>query len=105
MATSLEDYSTFQYMLARPSNARKVTSSITSFVMYNEPRDEHKSEWSHSILCRGDISVFNYYICCLMVLPSHLLGMSKWISSEDLSSDDTDSEEDEPNQSPPAAVM
>ena len=86
MATSLDDYSTFQYMLARPSMARKVTSSITSFVMYNEPRDEHKSEWSHSNLARGDIGVFNYYICCLMVLPSHLLGMSKWISAEDLSS-------------------
>lgn len=86
MATSLDDYSTFQYMLARPSTARKATSSITSFVMYNEPRDEHKSEWSHSILARGDIGVFNYYICCLMVLPSHLLGMSKWISAQDLSS-------------------
>ena len=24
-------------------------------------------------------------ICCLLVLPSHMLGMSKWISAEDLS--------------------
>ncbi len=86
MSTSLEDYSTFQYMLARPSTASAVTSRCTSFAFYNEPKDDDKSEWSHNMICHGNINTFNYYICCLMVLPSHVLGMSKWISAEDTSS-------------------
>ncbi len=84
MSTSLEDYCTFQYMLANPSLASAVTSKCTSFVFYNEPKDDDKSE--HNIICHGKINTFNYYICCLMVLPSHMLGMSKWISAEDTSS-------------------
>eukprot|EP00986_Skeletonema_menzelii_P014720 scaffold10060_cov141-Skeletonema_menzelii.AAC.11 len=86
MSTSLEEYSTFQYMLARPSTASAVTSKCTSFVFYDRPKDDNKLECSHSIICRGDINTFNYYICCLLVLPSHILGMSKWISAEDTSS-------------------
>lgn len=87
MSTSLEDYSTFQYMLANPSLARAVTSKCTSFVFYNEPKGDNKSKWSSNYtICRGETSVFNYYVCCLMVLPSHMLGMSKWISAEDTSS-------------------
>jgi len=86
MSISLEDYSTFQYMLARPSTARAITSKCTSFVFYDGPKDEDELEWSHTIICRGDINTFNYYICCLMVLPSHMLGMSQWISAEDVSS-------------------
>ena len=82
MSISLEDYSTFQFMLARSSIARKITSRCTSFVFYDGP----KHETSRSIICCGDINTFNYYICCLLVLPSHILGMSQWISSEDKSS-------------------
>ena len=84
MSTSLEEYSTFQYMLARPSTASAVTSKCTAFVFYDGPKDEDDNE--HSIICRGTINTFNYYICCLLVLPSHTLGMSKWISAEDTSS-------------------
>lgn len=86
MNTSLEDYSTFQFMLARPSTARAITSNCTSFVFYDGPKDEDELEFSRTIICRGDINTFNYFICCLMVLPSHMLGMSKWISAEDVSS-------------------
>ena len=86
MSTSLEEYSTFQYMLARPSAASAVTSKCTSFVFYDGPKDDNKVECSRSIICRGGINTFNYYICCLLVLPSHILGMSKWISAEDTSS-------------------
>ena len=87
MSTSLEEYSTFQYMLARPSTASAVTSKCTAFVFYDGPTDEDdKLECSRSIICRGTINTFNYYICCLLVLPSHILGVSKWISAEDKSS-------------------
>eukprot|EP00573_Skeletonema_grethae_P001055 CAMPEP_0201686410 /NCGR_PEP_ID=MMETSP0578-20130828/868_1 /ASSEMBLY_ACC=CAM_ASM_000663 /TAXON_ID=267565 /ORGANISM="Skeletonema grethea, Strain CCMP 1804" /LENGTH=200 /DNA_ID=CAMNT_0048170465 /DNA_START=160 /DNA_END=762 /DNA_ORIENTATION=- len=87
MSTSLEDFSTFQFMLANPSIAGDVTSQCTSFVFYNVPKDDN-SKWSRNYtICHGDINTFNYYICCLMVLPSHMLGMSKWISAEDKSSE------------------
>ena len=29
------------------------------------------------------ITMLDYYLCCLCVLPSHLLGMSQWISSSE----------------------
>mmetsp|Transcript_31741 Transcript_31741/g.47407 ORF Transcript_31741/g.47407 Transcript_31741/m.47407 type:complete len:203 (+) Transcript_31741:45-653(+) len=86
MSISLEDYATFQYMLARPSIASAVTSKCSSFVFYDGPKDDDKLEWSHNIICHGDINTFNYYICCLLLLPSHILGMSQWISAEDTSS-------------------
>jgi len=85
---SLEDYSTFQYMLARPAVAKAVVQQITSFVMYHEPYDEakdHDKSKKHNVLVEGQSTFlnFNYYCCCIALLPSHLLGMSKWISAED----------------------
>ena len=80
---SLDDYSTFQYMLARPSTVQAVVGQIASVVFYGEPRDERKAEAEHKLLLRGRVSVFNYYLCCLPVLPSHLLGLSAWISVEE----------------------
>jgi hypothetical protein len=83
MEASLDDYSNFQYMLARPSVAKATVNQITSFVFYCGPYDEQKVELDHRIICRGRITLINYYICCLAVLPSHILGMSCWISAED----------------------
>lgn len=80
---SLDDYSSFQYMLARPRVARAVVDRTASFVFYNEPRDGRKKEVEHVAFVRGKISFANYYCCCLAVLPSHVLGMSRWISAED----------------------
>jgi hypothetical protein len=76
---SLDDFSNFQYMLARPFVAKAIVNQITSFVFYNEPYNERKAELDHHVLCRGRITLINYYCCCLAVLPSHLLGMSRWI--------------------------
>jgi hypothetical protein len=80
---SLDDFSNFQYMLARPFVAKAIVNQITSFVFYNEPYNERKAELDHHVLCRGRITLINYYCCCLAVLPSHLLGMSRWISAVD----------------------
>lgn len=82
---SLDGYSTFQYMLATPSLAKPILDQITSITFYDEPKDSlKKSEREHKILlsmrtksCR----VIAYYACCLTLLPSHVLGMSKWRSS------------------------
>jgi hypothetical protein len=83
---SLDDYSSFQYMLAPPSLAKAISNKTTSFVFYDELKDINKIEQQHKILAHGEINVVNYCICCLLVLPSHLLGMSKWISAEDTAS-------------------
>jgi hypothetical protein len=80
---SLDDYSNFQYMLARPSVAKLTVNQIDSFVFYSEPYDEQKVELDHRVMCRGRVTLINYYICCLAVLPSHILGMSRWISAVD----------------------
>lgn len=80
---SLDEYSKFQYMLARPSTAKATVNQITSFVFYNEPHDEQKKDIDHQVLVQGIITVVNYYCCCLVLLPSHILGMSRWISAED----------------------
>ena len=80
---SLDDYSNFQYMLARPSVAKLTVNQIESFVFYSEPYDDQKAELDHRVMCRGKITLVNYYICCLAVLPSHILGMSRWISAVD----------------------
>lgn len=83
---SLDEYSSFQYMLARPYVAKATVNQITSFVFYNEPRTERKTETEHQVLVQGKIAFINYYGCCLAVLPSHILGMSRWISAEDYQS-------------------
>jgi hypothetical protein len=61
---SLDDYSNFQYMLARPSVAKVTVNQIESFVLYSEPYDEQKAELNHRVMCRGKITLINYYICC-----------------------------------------
>ena len=33
----------------------------------------------------GYLRLSSYYICCLLVLPSHVMGMSRFVSAEDLS--------------------
>lgn len=78
---SLKDYSTFQFMLARPAVAQQVVNEITSFVFYDEPHNQEKTESGHRIMLRGSIDILAYYVCCLVVLPSHVLGMSQWISA------------------------
>ena len=69
-------------MLARPSLTNAVVNQITSVVFYNEPRNETKAEVEHEVMIQGGITFINYYCCCMPVLPSHMLGMSKWSSAE-----------------------
>mmetsp|Transcript_25057 Transcript_25057/g.45130 ORF Transcript_25057/g.45130 Transcript_25057/m.45130 type:complete len:209 (+) Transcript_25057:63-689(+) len=83
---SLDEYSAFQYMLSRPAVAKAVVNQITFFVFYNEPHDERKTESEHKVLVQGHISFINYYCCCVALLPSHVLGMSEWMSAEDYAS-------------------
>ena len=83
---SLEDYSIFQYMLARPAVVKTICNHIPSFVFYHEARDERKMESEHKVLVQGSITVINYYCCALLLLPSHILGMSRWLSAEDCQS-------------------
>ncbi|KAL7555117.1 hypothetical protein ACHAWF_018723 [Thalassiosira exigua] len=83
---SLDEYSTFQYMLAPPSTAKATIGQIQSFVFYHEPRDMLKDESDHLVFVRGQTTVANYYCCCLALLPSHVLGMSQWISAEEFPS-------------------
>ena len=47
---SLEDYSNFQYMLARPSIAKATVNPIISFVFYTEPFDKQKTELDHHVI-------------------------------------------------------
>ena len=79
---TLDDYQTFQYMLAPPSIAKHIVNEITSFVFYNVPYIEGEMEQKH-IIVQGSVSVINYYCCSLILLPSHMMRMSRWISSED----------------------
>ena len=79
---TLDDYQTFQYMIAKPFIAKHIVNEITSFVFYNVPFVEDKME-QKNIIVQGTVSVINYYCCCLVLLPSHILRMSRWISSED----------------------
>ncbi|CAJ1943511.1 unnamed protein product [Cylindrotheca closterium] len=92
---SLQDYATFQYMLAPPSIASPIVRSIESFVFYNEPYNPNKAEKDHRRMIKGTVNLISYYGCCLVLLPSHLLGMSKWISS---SSEDEDNKKNKPNK-------
>lgn len=78
---SLQDYATFQYMLAPPALARPVCDRISSFVFYDGPHEVRTSEREHKVTLRGRISVPRYYLCCLWVLPSHVLGLSRWVSA------------------------
>ena len=84
---TLDEYSTFQYMLSPPTNTKKITDQITSFVFYNKPCYKEKEREdvieSKNIIVEGEVTCINYYCCCLILLPSHILGMSKWISAED----------------------
>lgn len=80
----LEDYATFQYMLAPPSIASPIVKDIQSFVFYDEPHNPQKKEEDHKVMLQGTINLASYYGCCLALLPSHLMGMSEWISFEDL---------------------
>lgn len=82
---TLDEYSTFQYMLSPPTNTKKITDQITSFVFYNKPYYEEKEDVieSKNIIVEGEVTCINYFCCCLILLPSHILGMSKWISAED----------------------
>jgi len=79
---TLDDYQIFQYMIAPPSIAKHIINEITSFVFYNVPYIEGEMEQKH-IIVQGSISIINYYCCCLALLPSHMMRMSRWISSED----------------------
>ena len=79
---SLDDYQTFQYMLASPSIAKDIVNEITSFVFYNVSYVEDNMKQKH-IIAQGSVSVINYYCCCLVLLPSHILRMSRWVSPED----------------------
>lgn len=80
-------------MLARPSITRRVVKEITTFIFYEEPHDLQKEESEHKVMVRGDINVLAYYVCCLWLLPSHILGMSKWISATDCINDIKDVKE------------
>ena len=79
---TLDDYQIFQYMLAPPSIAKHIVNEITSFVFYNVPFVEDKME-QKNIIVQGTVSFINYYCCSLVLLPSHMMRMSRWISSED----------------------
>jgi len=76
---TLQDYSTFQYMLARPAIAKAVLDQCVSFVFYDEPFNRGKHESKHKVLLQGNIDRFGYYFCCLWLLPSHVLGISEWL--------------------------
>lgn len=84
---SLHEYSTFQYMLAPPSIAVRVGDQITGVVFYDEPKQPDKREVEHKMFIEttGYLRLSSYYICCLLVLPSHVMGMSRFVSAEDLS--------------------
>lgn len=77
---TLNEYSTFQYMLSPPTTAKAIVDQTTSFVFYNCPYEKGKMKAEH-IIVQGTVTSINYYCCSLVLLPSHILGMSKWISS------------------------
>lgn len=79
---SLDDYSKFQYMLAPPGVAKQIINQVTSFAFYEQPNDPNKSESQHRVMAKGPVIMFGYYFVCLLVFPSHILGMSEWISAE-----------------------
>jgi hypothetical protein len=60
---------------ACPAVAQRVVNKIASFV---------------KVMLRGSIDIFAYYICYLVVLPSHLFGMSEWISASKNDKKDAD---------------
>ena len=85
---TLNEYSTFQYMLSPPTTAKAIVDQTTSFVFYNCPYEKGKMKAEH-IIVKGTVTSINYYCCSLVLLPSHILGMSKWISSVDYQSKKT----------------
>ena len=46
---------------------------------------QQKSELSHRVISRGRVIFITYYFCSLAVLPSHILGTSRWISRNAIS--------------------
>merc|ERR1719263_233902 len=87
---SLHEYSTFQYMLAPPSLAVRVGDQITSVIFYDGPKQLQDSggvqdETSAIVNTTGYLRLSSYYICCLLVLPSHIMGMSRFVRAEDRS--------------------
>ena len=87
---SLHDYSTFQYMLAPPSLAVRVGDQITSVIFYDGPKQLQdaggvQDETSAIVNTTGYLRLSSYYLCCLLVLPSHIMGMSRFVRAEDLS--------------------
>lgn len=85
---TLDEYSTFQYMLSPPTATKAIVDQTTSFVFYNCPYEKGKMKAEHTIV-HGTVTSINYYCCSLVLLPSHILGMSKWISSVDYQSKKT----------------
>ena len=77
---TLNEYSKFQYMLSPPTTTKAIVDQITSFVFYNCPYERGMMKAEH-IIVQGTVTSINYYCCSLVLLPSHMLGMSKWISS------------------------
>jgi hypothetical protein len=86
---SLHDYSTFQYMLAPPSLAVRVGDQITSVIFYDglkQLQNEGVQDETEAIVnTTGYLRLSSYYMCCLLVLPSHIMGMSRFVRAEDLS--------------------
>ena len=85
---TLDDYRTFQYMLALPNVAcRIVNKQILSCIFYDgkynddkEGNNTNKDITSYKVYVTrpNGVTIVDYYFCCLCVLPSHILGMSEW---------------------------
>mmetsp|Transcript_31300 Transcript_31300/g.46707 ORF Transcript_31300/g.46707 Transcript_31300/m.46707 type:complete len:193 (+) Transcript_31300:151-729(+) len=87
-SVSLQDYSRFQYMLAPPWMARPILQQISSVTFFLEPKDPNNAPDEHRLLLTTSWSVSasalcQYYAVCLWVLPSHAMGMSRWIMAKE----------------------
>ena len=83
---SLQDYVTFQYMLSPPWIATKIVNEqvVTCTFYIIKTKDKNNTKSLHELVNRPHgITMLDYYLCCLCVLPSHILGMSQWISSSE----------------------
>ena len=105
---SLQDYATFQYMLSPPYIASKIVNEqvvtctfyIVHVVENNANNSENKNDSENDTKLHlhvkrpNGITLLDYYLCCFCVLPSHLLGMSQWIShsAESSKASETESE-------------
>ena len=43
-----------------------------------------QDETSAIVNTTGYLRLSSYYLCCLLVLPSHIMGMSRFVRAEDL---------------------